>query len=75
MILNDTGFGNDIHHFRYSEIFQASQNSAKLDQLTKELSGKIVVLSETVEKHYKIRGAGNDVDHPVLAFQYAFNQQ
>ena len=60
MILNDTGFGNDIHHFRYSEIFQASQNSAKLDQLIKELSGKIVVLSETVEKQYKIRGVGNE---------------
>ena len=60
MILNDTGFSNDIQHFRYSEIFQASQNSTKLDQLTKELSGKIVVLSETVEKQYKTRAVGNE---------------
>ena len=57
MILNDTGFGTDVHHFRYSEIFQASRNSAKLDQLTNELSGKIVVLSETLQKQYKTRVA------------------
>ncbi len=60
MILNDTGFGRDIHHFRYSEIFEASQNSAKRDQLTKELSGKIVVLSETLGKQYKTRLTGNE---------------
>ena len=60
MILNDTGLSNDIDHFRYSEIFEASQNSAKLGQLTNALSGKIVVLSETVEKRYKIRAAGNE---------------
>jgi serine phosphatase RsbU (regulator of sigma subunit) len=30
--------------------------------LTKELSGKVVVLSETVEKQYKIRMAGDFYD-------------
>ena len=60
MILNDTGFGNHIHHFRYSEIYQAFQNSAKGDQLTNELSGKIVVLSETAEKRYKTRVSGKE---------------
>ncbi len=60
MILNDFGFRADIHHFRYSEIFQASQNSAKWDQLKKELSGKIVVLSETLGKQYKTRLSGNE---------------
>jgi serine phosphatase RsbU (regulator of sigma subunit) len=60
MILNDLGFGADIHHFRYSEIYEVSQNSVKLNQLTKELSGKIVVLSETLGKQYKTRLAGNE---------------
>jgi serine phosphatase RsbU (regulator of sigma subunit) len=60
MILNVLGFGTDIYHFRYSEIFQASQNSEKRDQLTKELSGKIVVLSETLGKQYKTRLTGNE---------------
>jgi serine phosphatase RsbU (regulator of sigma subunit) len=60
MILNDIGFGTDVKHFRYSEIFQASQNSAKRDQLTNELSGKIVVLSETLQKQYKTRVTGNE---------------
>jgi serine phosphatase RsbU (regulator of sigma subunit) len=60
MILNDLGFSADIHHFRYSEIFQASQNSAKRDQLTKPLAGKIVVLSETLGKQYKTRLTGDE---------------
>jgi serine phosphatase RsbU (regulator of sigma subunit) len=60
MILNGLGFGSDIHHFRYSEIFQASQDSAKRDKLTKELSGKIVVLSETLGKQYKTRLTDNE---------------
>ena len=60
MILNDTGFTNHIPHFRYSEIYEGSQNSAKRDQLTKELSGKIVVLSETLGKQYKTRLTGNE---------------
>ena len=62
MILNDTGLGNDIDHFRYSEIYQASQNSPERDQLTNKLSGKIVVLSETAEKQFKTRLTGNGED-------------
>ena len=60
IILNETGLGNTIQHFRSGEVFEASQNSAKLDQLTKALSGKIVVLSETVDKRFKIRSGGNE---------------
>ncbi len=60
MILNDTEFWDDIRHYSYSEIFQASQNSEKLQNLKKELSAKIVVLSEIVEKQYKIRPADDE---------------
>ena len=45
MIINDLEFWDDIRHYSYSEIFQASQNSVKLQNLKKELSSKIVVLS------------------------------
>ena len=59
MTLNIDGFAHDINHYGYGEIFQASENPAKLDQLTKKLAGKIVVLSETAGKSYKIRVAGS----------------
>ena len=61
MILHDTGVANQIPHFRYSEIYEASQNSAKWDQLAKELSGKIVVISEALGKQYETRLTGNEV--------------
>ena len=60
MILNVLEFSTDIPIFRYSEIYEASQNSVKLNQLTKELSGKIVVLSETLGKQYETRLTGNE---------------
>ena len=60
MILNVLEFSTDIPIFRYSEIYEASQNSVKLNQLTKELSGKIVVLSETLGKQYKTRLTANE---------------
>ena len=58
MIITDTEFWDDIRHFSYGEIFQASQDSVKLEKLKKELSGKLVVISEIVEKPYKTRPAG-----------------
>ncbi|MEX1329743.1 MAG: SpoIIE family protein phosphatase [Desulfobacterales bacterium] len=60
MILHDPGVANQIPHFRYSEIYEASPNSAKRDQLTKALSGKFVVLSETLGKQYKTRLTGDE---------------
>ena len=60
MILHDPGVASQIPHFRYSEIYEASPNSAKRDQLTKALSGKFVVLSETLGKQYKTRLTGDE---------------
>ncbi len=60
MIVNDTELWDNIRHFSYGEIFQASQDSVKLKKLKKELSGKLVVLSEIVEKPYKIRPKGGE---------------
>ena len=59
MFLNGTEFWNDVRHYSSSEIFQASEKPAQLAELKKELSGKIAVLSETLEKKYKTRVSGN----------------
>jgi serine phosphatase RsbU (regulator of sigma subunit)/CHASE2 domain-containing sensor protein len=59
MFLNGTEFWNDVRHYSSSEIFQASEKPAQLAELKKELSGKIAVLSETLEKKYKTRVSGD----------------
>jgi serine phosphatase RsbU (regulator of sigma subunit) len=58
MILNIAQSWYDIPHFSYSEIFQASENQAELARLKKELTGKIVIVSETVETMYQARTTG-----------------
>ena len=59
MLLNGTEDWNDDRHYSSSEIFQASENPVRLAELKKELAGKIVVLSETLEKRYKTRVMDN----------------
>jgi serine phosphatase RsbU (regulator of sigma subunit)/CHASE2 domain-containing sensor protein len=59
MLLNGTESWNDVRHYSSSDIFQASENPARLAELKEELSGKIVILSETLEKRYKTRVIGN----------------
>lgn len=58
MILNIAESLSNIPHYSYSEIFQSSENKANLAKLKKELTGKIAVLSEIVEKKYRTRVSG-----------------
>ena len=59
MLLNGTESWNDVRHYSSSDIFQASENPVRLAELKEKLSGKIAVLSETLEKRYKTRVIGN----------------
>jgi len=58
MILNIAQSWDGIPHYSYSEIFQASENQAERVRLTKQLSGKIAIVSETVETKYQTRTSG-----------------
>jgi serine phosphatase RsbU (regulator of sigma subunit) len=58
MILNIAQSGVGIPHYSYSEIFQASENQTELTRLKKELTGKITIVSETVETMYQTRTTG-----------------
>jgi len=58
MILNIAQSGSGIPHYSYSKIFQASENPAELAKLKAELTGKIAILSETVETNYQARTTG-----------------
>jgi len=60
IILANTGFADGLRHYSYSEIFQASEDSARLEKLKTELAGKIAIISETVEKKYKIRASATE---------------
>ena len=55
IILNIPQSWSRIPHYSYSEIYQASENTVNLAKLQKELSGKIAVISESVEKKYRTR--------------------
>ena len=55
MIINYTGAWQRTNHYSYSEIFQASEIPGKLENLKRELSGKIAVVSETVGPQIRIR--------------------
>ena len=55
MIINYTGAWQRTKHYGYSEIFQASEIPGKLENLKRELSGKIAVVSETVGQQIRIR--------------------
>ena len=57
MILNQTDLWVKVPRYSYSDIFLVSENSTRADQLKKQLSGKIAVLSEAVETPYQIRSA------------------
>ena len=54
MILNYTGSWKKIRHYSYSEILRAHETAERLQTLKKELSAKIVVMSERVEAPIKI---------------------
>jgi serine phosphatase RsbU (regulator of sigma subunit) len=58
MILNIAESQSSITHYSYREIFQASENKANLAKLKRKLTGKIAILSETVEKMYQTRTIG-----------------
>jgi len=55
MILANTGLADRLRHYSYSEIFGASEDTARFEKLKAELAGKIAVISETVEKKYRVR--------------------
>ena len=57
LILNNSGFVDGLRHYSYSEIFHATEDTASLEKLRNDLSGKIAVISETVEKKFQIRTA------------------
>ena len=58
MILNIAQSWDAVPHYSYSEIFQASENQAERVRLKKQLSGKIAIVSETVETKYQTRAGG-----------------
>jgi serine phosphatase RsbU (regulator of sigma subunit)/CHASE2 domain-containing sensor protein len=58
MILNIAQSRDGIPHYSYSEIFKASEDQAEWVRLKKQLSGKIAIVSETVETKYQIRTSG-----------------
>ncbi len=60
MILNYTGSWQKIRHYSYSEILQAHETPEMMQKLKKDLSTKIVVMSETVEAPIKIRPISAD---------------
>jgi sigma-B regulation protein RsbU (phosphoserine phosphatase) len=60
VVLDSTDLVDGLHHYSYSEIFQASEDSAKFEKLKTELTGKIAVISETVENKYQIRDITNE---------------
>jgi serine phosphatase RsbU (regulator of sigma subunit) len=60
MILNDTGVTDTLRHYSYSEIFQSTENPAGVEELKKELTGKIAIISETVENSYRVRATGKE---------------
>jgi serine phosphatase RsbU (regulator of sigma subunit) len=69
MILNDTGITDTLRHYSYSEIFQSSENPAGVEELKKELTGKIAIISETVENNYRVRATGKEQFLPSGAIQ------
>jgi len=60
MILNDPGVTDTLRHFSYSKIFQSSENPDGMEELRKELTGKIAIISETVENNYRARATGQE---------------
>jgi serine phosphatase RsbU (regulator of sigma subunit) len=64
MILNDTGVTDTLRHYSYNEIFQSSENPAGLQKLKKELTGKIAIISESVENNYRVSATGKEQFHP-----------
>ncbi|UCD81478.1 MAG: SpoIIE family protein phosphatase, partial [Desulfobacterales bacterium] len=59
-ILNLTESWSNIRHYSYSEIFQASEDETRMNELRQELSGKIAVLSEKAETPYQTRSTGGN---------------
>jgi len=55
LILGSTDLVDGLKHYSYSEIFQASETRTGIEKLASELTGKIAVISETVEKNYQAR--------------------
>ena len=64
LILDNTGFVDHLRHYSYSEIFHSAEDAANFAKLKAELSGKIAVISETVEKTYQIRTGTGMGDYP-----------
>ncbi|MDX2502548.1 MAG: SpoIIE family protein phosphatase [Deltaproteobacteria bacterium] len=60
MILDITGSVENLRHYSYSEISQVPENTTALEKLKTELAGKIAIISETVEKKYKVRAAAKE---------------
>ncbi len=55
MILSDPSFETQSKHYSYKQVSQAPEQPSDMEKLKQELTGKIVVMSETVEKPFKIR--------------------
>jgi serine phosphatase RsbU (regulator of sigma subunit)/CHASE2 domain-containing sensor protein len=69
MLLDATEYWDDVHHYSSSEIYKASENPGRMDELKRELAGKIVVLSQVLEKGYRTRL----VDHQSPLYPGAFH--
>jgi len=74
MILNYTAVRTQAKGYSYSQIFQASKQTSKIEQLKEELTGKIVILSETVEKPFNIRSTSDEDRFPSVAVHTAVIQ-
>ncbi len=71
MIINPASFQTPSKRYSYSQIFQALDHPSQTDALRKELAHKIVILSETVEKPFKIRTGSGENLVPMAAVQTA----
>jgi serine phosphatase RsbU (regulator of sigma subunit)/CHASE2 domain-containing sensor protein len=71
MILNAASFHTASKRYSYSQIFQASDQLSRMAALQKELARKIVILSETVEKPFKVRFGSREILLPLVAVETA----
>ncbi len=65
MFLNFDAVPSQEKKYSYREIIQATEGSATRETLSGELAGNIVILSETVEKPFRIRTARPDPSFPL----------
>lgn len=65
MIINYIGPWEDMKHFNYSDIYFASDDRDELEMFEKELSGKIVVISDVSSRSTDVGPVPTDTQFPL----------